>query len=217
MAEAGLPGRIRPPEHPSHTAGDTLHNRPQYVSQDIYRANLEPYSPAGLWELKDYYLLDKVLPQFHGQNFQPDQWQYYSPIIPGPVYTEVEYAIMICPSNWYWKPDRPDQDHPAPSGMPDFDQNQDEWQSYCGPTAVANCLWWYNAVPEGWTPPQLIDTLARYFHTDPDSGTYVDSMQIGLEQYFQDYKFALQESTFHMPNFYEMEDSLKKCQDIILL
>jgi hypothetical protein len=218
MAEAGLPGRVRPPEHPSHPDGDTLHNHPQYVSQDIYRAILQATSPAGLWELKDYYLLDKALPQFQGQNIQPDQWPYYNTYMPGvDVYTEVEYAIMICPSCWYWKPDRPDQDHPAPSGMPDFDQNQDEWQSYCGPTAVANCLWWYNAVPERWTPPQLIDTLARYFHTDPDSGTYVDSMQIGLEQYFEDYKFALQESTFEMPDFYEMEDSLKKCQDIILL
>jgi hypothetical protein len=42
-------------------------------------------------------------------------------------------------------------------------------------------------------------------------------MQMALDQYFQDYKFALQESTFQMPNFFEMEDSLKKCQDIILL
>jgi hypothetical protein len=217
-AEHGHPGRVRPPLHPSHPEGDTLHNHPQYVSQDIYQAILEPLSPGGLWEIDNYYYLpDKMPPPFHGQNFQPDQWPYYHPVMAGPVFTEVEYAIMICPSNWYWKPDRPDQRHPAPSGMPDFDQNQDKWQSYCGPTAVANCLWWFNAVPEGWTPPQLIDTLAARFHTKPDSGTYVDSIQIGLEQYFQDYGFALQESTFQMPDFHEMEDSLKKCQDIILL
>jgi len=116
-------------------------------------------------------------------------------------------------SLWYWKPDTTW----APSGMPDFDQNQPGWMAYCGPTAVANCLWWYDAVPVGWTPPQLIDTLARYFHTSPVWGTYVDTMQMGLEQYFQDYGFAFQESTFHMPDFYEMEDSLKRCQDIILL
>ncbi len=217
MAEAGLPGRVRPPEHPSHPDGDTLHNHPQYVSQDIYQAILPPQSqsPGGIWELDNYYYLpDKMPPPFHGQNFQPDQWPDYHSIMAGPVYTEVEYAIMICPSCWYWKPDTLPQ---APSGMPDFDQNQDKWQSYCGPTAVANCLWWFNAVPERWTPPQLIDTLARYFHTDPDSGTYIDSMRIGLEQYFQDHPCGLQESTFQMPNFYEMEDSLKKCQDIILL
>jgi hypothetical protein len=116
-------------------------------------------------------------------------------------------------SLWYWKPDTAH----APSGMPDFDQNQDDWTAHCGPAAVANCLWWYDAVPPGWTPPQLIDTLARYFQTDPDSGTQVDSMQAGLEQYFLDYEFALQESTFEMPDFLEMEDSLKNCQDIILL
>jgi hypothetical protein len=218
MAEAGLPGRVRPPEHPSHTDGDTLHNHPQYVSHDIYQAILPAESPGGLWELYNYYYLpDKMPPPFHGQNFQPEQWPYYHPVMAGPVFTEVEYAIMICPSSWYWKPDRPDQRHPAPSGMPDFDQNQDKWESYCGPTAVANCLWWFDAVPEGWTPPQLIDTLAARMHCRPEWGTYVDTMQMALEQYFQDYGFALQESTFEMPNFYEMEDSLKKCQDIILL
>ncbi len=114
---------------------------------------------------------------------------------------------------WYWKPDTTE----APSGMPDFDQNQPGWSCYCGPTAVANCLWWFNAVPPGWTPPQLIDTLARYFHTNPSWGTYVDTMQMGLEEYFADYGFALKETTYWMPDFYEMEDSLKVCQDIILL
>jgi hypothetical protein len=114
---------------------------------------------------------------------------------------------------WYWKQSRKN----APSGMPDFDQNQDDWESYCGPTAVANCLWWFDAVPEGWTPPQLIDTLAKRMYCNPEWGTYVDTMQMALDQYFQDYGFALQESTFYQPKFSEMEDSLKKCQDIILL
>lgn len=118
-----------------------------------------------------------------------------------------------CDDLWYWKPDTAH----APSGMPDFDQNQDQWVAYCGPAAVANCLWWFDAVPVGWTPPQLIDTLARYFKTNPVWGTFVDTMQMGLEQYFSDYGFALQESTFEMPDFFEMEDSLKKSQDIILL
>jgi hypothetical protein len=156
---------------------------------------------------------------YHEDGIYYEWYNFWSPPVLGyPIMRITGYTQQCHPEScWYWKPDRPAQDHPAPSGMPDFDQNQDEWQSYCGPTAVANCLWWYNAVPEGWTPPQLIDTLARYFHTHPDSGTYVDSMQIGLDQYFQDYKFALQESTFKMPNFYEMEDSLKRCQDIILL
>jgi hypothetical protein len=140
------------------------------------------------------------------------------PVLGYPIMRITGYTQQCHPEScWYWKPDRPDQRHPAPSGMPDFDQNQDQWVSYCGPTAVANCLWWFDAVPEGWTPPQLIDTLAARMHCRPEGGTYVDTMQMALEQYFQDYGFALQESTFYQPNFYEMEDSLKKCQDIILL
>ncbi len=114
---------------------------------------------------------------------------------------------------WYWKPDTLPQ---APSGMPDFDQNQRDWVAFCGPTAVANCLSWFNAVPDGMTPPDFIELLAEYFSTT-SSGTYVDSIQAGLERYFEDYGFALSESTFWMPDFYEMEDSLKRCQDIILL
>ena len=114
---------------------------------------------------------------------------------------------------WYWKPDTTT----APSGMPDFDQNQDQWVAYCGPTAVANCLWWFDAVPPGITPPELIELLAGYFKTDPQLGTDVDSIQKYLEQYFEASGFALTETTYWEPDFYEMEDSLKACQDIILL
>ena len=114
---------------------------------------------------------------------------------------------------WYWKPDTLPQ---APSGMPDFDQNQDEWVAYCGPTAVANCLWWFDAVPPEMTPPDFIELLAGYFSTT-SAGTYVDSIQVGLDRYFRDYGFALKETTYWMPDFYEMEESLKVCQDIVLL
>jgi hypothetical protein len=215
-AESGFPGRVRPVQHPPHSQGDAFHNDPKYVSHDIYLVLPQSPSPGGSWALDEYYPIIRNGVEFEDQNFQPGQ--EYLPYLPGQdVFAEIEYAIMICPTGWYWKPDRPDQDHPAPSGMPDFDQNQDDWVAYCGPTAVANCLWWFDAVPEGWTPPQLIDTLARYFHCNPSWGTFVDTMQMGLEQYFQDYGFALQESTFQMPDFLEMEDSLKACQDIILL
>ena len=214
------PGRVTP-EHPL-IYDPPFHNAPVWISHDMYQSDTISPSPGNPhWGLPDYFILDKVH-QYEGKNLQPWHKQYFHPYEPGKtVYTEVDGAIMICPGEWYWKPDRPDQDHPAPSGMPDFDQNQDQWQAYCGPTAVANCLWWYDAVPEGWTPPELIELLAEYFHTNPSWGTYVDTMQMGLEQYFQDFgqdfEVALQESTFRMPDFVEMEDSLKACQDIILL
>ncbi len=53
----------------------------------------------------------------------------------------------------------------APSGMPDFDQRQHQWDyppgsgnwSYCGPLAVANCLWWFDSKFEAQpTPPPTI-------------------------------------------------------------
>jgi hypothetical protein len=138
------------------------------------------------------------------------------------VNTEVEYAIMICPKAendtcWYYKPDTTT----APSGMPDFDQYQfgSDSQAFCGPTAVANCLWWFDAVPQTYKddPLGFIRLLAGYFHTDKDSGTYVDSIQHGLNRYFLDYHFALKETTYFKPYFSVMEDSLRKCQDIIFL
>jgi len=50
---------------------------------------------------------------------------------------------------WYYKPGYADY---APNGVPDFDQKQDAWTwpftgqwTWCGPTAVANCLWWFDA------------------------------------------------------------------------
>lgn len=65
----------------------------------------------------------------------------------------------------YWKPPQIDY---APSGVPDFDQRQDEWVnpfppvgswSYCGPTAVANSLWWLDSQfePNPVPPPEIND------------------------------------------------------------
>jgi hypothetical protein len=156
---------------------------------------------------------------WEGQHWYFEWFVFWQPPAPGyPIMRAGGYTEAgECDSCWYWKSDRPDQDHPAPSGMPDFDQNQADWLAYSGPTAAANCLWWLDAVPAGMGPPELIELLGEYFHTNPAWGTYVDSMQIGLEQYFQDFGFALQESTFEQPDFLEMEDSLKACQNIVLL
>ncbi len=56
----------------------------------------------------------------------------------------------------YYKPPFPDY---APVGMPDFDQKQNGWidplqrWSHCGPTALANCLWWFDSQNETGTIP----------------------------------------------------------------
>jgi len=61
---------------------------------------------------------------------------------------------------WYWKPGN--WTDYALSGMPDFDQKQDNWTNppaggpwtYCGPVAVANSLWWFDSREEtGGIPP----------------------------------------------------------------
>jgi uncharacterized protein YegL len=65
---------------------------------------------------------------------------------------------------FYWKPGGW-LDY-APSGLPDFDQRQDNWRdprsnnwSYCGPLAVANCLWWFDSKmePNPAPPPTIND------------------------------------------------------------
>ncbi len=222
-AESGWPGRVRPPNHPLHPGNHKTHNDTLLVCHDMYLSNTVSLSPGNPhWWLPDYVGPDSF-ELFEGKNFQPNQYFLLYPYNPSvPVFTEVEYAIMICPKAeedtcWYYKPDTTT----APSGMPDFDQYQFESdsQAFCGPTAVANCLWWFDAVPEAYKddPLGFIRLLAGYFHTDKDSGTYVDSIQQGLNRYFSDYDFALKETTYTKPSLTVMEDSLKKCQDIILL
>jgi hypothetical protein len=62
---------------------------------------------------------------------------------------------ILSQKGWYVKPSYPDY---APSGMPDFDQKQDNWKkgalqyTFCGPVAVANCFWWFDSkynIPAG--------------------------------------------------------------------
>ena len=120
-----------------------------------------------------------------------------------------------CDPCWDWK--EPDVST-APSGMPDFDQYQfSDSLALDVPTAVANCLWWFNAVPEDTNPPDLIRLLSNYFDTDPDSGISVNSVQSGLDSYFNHYGFNLYADTFYQPDFSEMEDSLRSYQNIILI
>jgi len=69
---------------------------------------------------------------------------------------------------WYKKAPYPDY---APSGMPDFDQKQDNWflpgtgWTWCGPVAVGNSLWWYDSKYESLynpfpvPPPTISDSF----------------------------------------------------------
>jgi hypothetical protein len=109
---------------------------------------------------------------------------------PGPVIPPWNVtAVLIQPPSgpWYVKPAYPDY---APSGMPDFDEHQDQWgpgQTYtwCGPVAVANSLWWLdseyesmmfpNAVPPP-TPSDHFNLVATYGNWDDHDIQNVDPL-----------------------------------------
>lgn len=104
-AEAGGRGRVGdgtliPHPHGSHDA--TVHNDEGNVSHDIYSVATDPVSPAGLWELVGYpvSLNPGYCYDFSEQNIPPEfetmtqPWNGTSPI-----FTEVEYAVVISPRN----------------------------------------------------------------------------------------------------------------------
>jgi hypothetical protein len=226
-AELGGQGKFFPLWHPPHPENAILHNDSIYVSHDIYISDTSLVVNDDIrWTIKDFYQKDTSLfRRFEGENFQPGQQPYRADYVPTEsVYTAVEYAVMICPkpseSLCYWKPDRPHQDPPAESGMPDFDQYQfsvSDSLALCGPTAIANYLWWFGEVPQDANSPELIRLLSSYFHSEPDSGTYIDSIQAGLDSLFALYDFNLYQTIFAKPNFPEMEDSLEASQNVVLL
>jgi hypothetical protein len=90
-AEDGGMGRVLPLEHPyPHCC--LVHNNATFVSHDIYQVAPSP-SPGGTWGLKDYVIPEPLIENFVGQNSNESE---LSPYIQGlPVYTEIEYAVVV--------------------------------------------------------------------------------------------------------------------------
>lgn len=197
------------------------HNDAAIVSHDIYDvAIMDPTlceTAAGCMFLPNY-PADPFAYEFYDQNGGAT----CPPGITGPIFAVIEYAEIICPREqpeaWYWKPDTTY----ALTGMPDFPS---QLPCHSGPTAVTNCLWWYGAM--GYYPfsgpLELKNELFIYFHSDtifdPWGGTDVHVMEQGLTQFFwdPDPKWQFYETTYQIPDFREMAESLMQCQDIILL
>ncbi len=134
--------------------------------------------------------------------------------------TGYPYAID-CYLCWDWM----SKTTQAPNGMPDFDQYQfgsdpqdpADSLAMCGPTAAANCLVWFDAISSIQNPDSLIRLLSDYFHTDPDSGTLVDSITAGLDSLFAHYSLNLYSTQLQNPTFSDIADSLEKPASIMLL
>jgi hypothetical protein len=134
----------------------------------------------------------------------------------------------------------------APSGMPDFSQDHFFFPpTFCGPTAVANCLWWFDSEFEGQcgggpgdgaddfplvtgivgddhdfsNPEVLIKDLEVKMHTDPIHGTKLIDMEIAINQLLSNAKLAssFTVKNFATPVFQHLACEIKRSEDVILL
>jgi hypothetical protein len=120
----------------------------------------------------------------------------------------------------------------APDGMPDFSQFVPGGPpTLCGPTALANCLWWCFAGGFPWytinnwygawdpsIPPIMINELAGYALTDiTGPGTDVYDLQAVIDTLNAKYGFWLTETTIVQPSFEDIEYQIRISQDVILL
>ncbi len=186
------------PGHPSN-----IHNDAGNVSHDIYSVLAASPSPGGIWYLPGYEAPMEFLIAPPNTNPNPKIINPPGPYIPGfPVNVEIEYALAVSPYDWKasgkWVEDDTvalynrkfvPYDDFAPSGVPDFDQKQDSWGklipavwhwTFCGPTAAANSLWWFDSKFElfGATPPTISDT---YPLLSPPYGAWDDHNPLNVD------------------------------------
>ena len=77
---------------------------------------------------------------------------------------ELETTLKEFKDDWYYLPSYPNY---SPNGLPDFDQRQDNWKNrvgiwtLCGPTALADILWWFDSKysDQNGTPGDGIDNF----------------------------------------------------------
>ncbi len=157
------------------------HNDAGNVSHDVYMIMPGSPSPGGIFWIPDYFPPSFLL-DLPGLNPNPRWEEPPVPWMGGPIHTEIEYALAVSPYTWKasgrWMEDEtplygrsfmPFDDF-APSGMPDFDQQQANWGyvnlfgtwqwSFCGPAAAANSLWWFDSKFEHQSvvPPAIADS-----------------------------------------------------------
>ncbi|MCX6660988.1 MAG: hypothetical protein NTY91_00380 [Euryarchaeota archaeon] len=117
--------------------------------------------------------------------------------------------------------------------------------AFCGPTAVADCFWWYDSKysDSTGTPgdgednfplvadygvgddhargnvPLLIENLARAMKTNTKGTTYINDMNSSIHQWFVDTGLTnhFTVNTTNYVTFPYVESQIENCQDVILL
>jgi uncharacterized repeat protein (TIGR01451 family) len=194
---------------PGHPA--TAHNDAGNVSHDMYGFDEAIYiggemGTAPLETLGDYQT-PSIFTETPGINPNPN-WHGATDYIPGAdIRVAIEYALAVSPYTWKasgrWVADEGDPlygerfepfaDY-APSGVPDFDQRQDNWNkevvgedawTFCGPVAVANSLWWFDSKFEyqGATPPTISGTHPLVASYEPWYDTWDDHDPRNIHRY----------------------------------
>ncbi len=158
-------------------SGFAYTNKPQYSIGEIVTVGFQNTGPTTitLYSSAPWVILDAL----GSVVYSPIALQYLVPVLPGQIqvwywnqigssglqvssgtYTfligtsigsfTATFSIGLAPAPWvgFVKPSYPDY---APSGMPDFDQKQDNWMfpnsgwTWCGPVSVADSLWWLDS------------------------------------------------------------------------
>ncbi len=181
-------------------------------------------------------------------------WNNLGQLDPGKSVTVTVNFTANMGTEMYWKEGGwPDY---TPKGLPDFGQQQDGWGqavgtppiwhwSYCGPTAAADSLWWFDSKFEtGTTPPPtvsdsyplvtaygawddhdprnvepLVNALATQMGTNATTGTTVAGLAAGISQYITNSVGAGQYTVTKMkaPTFPWVADEVRRSEDVILL
>ncbi len=237
----------QPPKDLPVTAGETYYIRVSGTNNDLGNYTLAVGDCANAC----------CFPQGKCHIGTPEQCELVNGTLQGPGSvcwgdSDVNGIDDICeqqPDTWFWK----DFNGEEPGGyMPDFDQNKDYDNAdgdgdpttgidpfYCGPTAVANSLWWFQGkypdlsiVPLEYTKLELIEHLAELMgtngtpgHPSPNghpgsyAGTFIDDMQSGTDAYLTENSLAdlFYEHTATQPSYQLVVDELTRDQDVTLL
>ena len=111
------------------------------IMADIPGAGMPPFDPP-LWGWKtslDHWNDDAVY-----SFYDPPSYYWYELYNPEPPYESLDMAFVITgepgpDEDWYWKSPYPNYAPNTPGGMPDFSQNQNNWNAIkAGPDGVAD-------------------------------------------------------------------------------